>query len=247
MQARMVATCAVMTALLIALQCVFGMIVGVEAVTVFFLTFCYVFGAKYGLLTATAFSLLRGIVFGFDPKVLVLYLVYYNAFALLFGLMGRRKSEFAEKIGLFLLLLLVAGTLVAALVPLPVSALLEARLKVMLWALFGVLCILLLLFILLPLVGVKRLRVGREAATLSAFAAACTVCFTLLDDVITPFWYGISMESASGYFYTSFFAMVPQTLCAAVSVLLLFLPLEQAFAVALPPAMKKQRRRPISP
>ena len=89
------------------------------------------------------------------------------------------------------------------------------------------------------LVGGKA-RIGREAAVLASLAAFCTVCFTLLSDVITPLFYGWSMDVAIGYFYTGFFAMVPQTLCAAVSVTLLFYPLERAFFMVLPPVQKKR-------
>ena len=86
----MVAVCAVMTALLLAVQCALSLVAGVELVTAFLLVFCYVFGVKYGMITATAFSLLRNFIFGFAPDVIVLYLIYFNAFALLFGAMGKR-------------------------------------------------------------------------------------------------------------------------------------------------------------
>lgn len=240
----MVAVCAVMTALLLAVQCALSLVAGVELVTAFLLVFCYVFGAKYGMITATAFSLLRNFIFGFAPDVIVLYLIYFNAFALLFGAMGKRRGHFAEYACPALVLLLAAGTLAAAIVGLPVSPLMAARLNIMLWALFAVLSALFVGSVVLLFLGGKA-RIGREAAVLSALAAFSTVCFTLLSDVITPLFYGWSMDVAIGYFYTGFFAMVPQTLCAAVSVVLLFYPLERAFSMALSPAQKKRREARI--
>ena len=237
--ARMVAVCAVMTALLLAVQCALSFVAGVELVTAFLLVFCYVFGAKYGMITATAFSLLRNFIFGFAPDVIVLYLIYFNAFALLFGAMGKRRGHVAEYVCPALVLLLAAGTLALAIHGLPVSPLMAARLEVMLWALFAVLVALFVGSVVLFLGD--RARIGREAAVLASLAAFCTVCFTLLSDVITPLFYGWSMDVAIGYFYTGFFAMVPQTLCAAVSVALLFYPLDRAFSMALSPAQKKRR------
>lgn len=237
--AQMVAVCAVMTALLLAVQCALSFVSGVELVTAFLLVFCYVFGAKYGMVTATAFSLLRNFIFGFAPDVIVLYLIYFNAFALVFGAMGKRRGHMAEYVCPALVLLLAAGALALAILGLPVSPLMAARLEVMLWALFSVLLALFVgSFVLLFLGG--KARIGREAAVLASLAAFCTVCFTLLSDVITPLFYGWSIDVAIGYFYTGFFAMVPQTLCAAVSVTLLFYPLERAFFMVLPPVRKKR-------
>ncbi len=59
-------------------------------------------------------------------------------------------------------------------------------------------------------------------AALAALAAFFTVCFTLLDDVLTPLFYGYTWDAALAYFFTGFLAMLPQTVCAAVSVALLF-------------------------
>lgn len=237
--ARMVAVCAVMTALLLAVQCALSFVAGVELVTAFLLVFCYVFGAKYGMVTATAFSLLRNFIFGFAPDVIALYLIYFNAFALVFGAMGKRRGHWAEYVCPALVLLLAAGALALAILGLPVSPLMAARLEVMLWALFAVLLALFVGSVVLLFLG-GRVRIGREAAVLASLAAFCTVCFTLLSDVITPLFYGWSIDVAIGYFYTGFFAMVPQTLCAAVSVTLLFYPLERAFFMVLPPVRKKR-------
>ena len=67
-----------MTAALIAVQYALGFISGVELVTAVFASFCYAFGTKSGVLTAVAFSLLRCVIFGFMPNVVLLYLIYYT-------------------------------------------------------------------------------------------------------------------------------------------------------------------------
>ena len=88
----------VFTALLIGAQLVLSGISGVELVSVLLLTFAYKYGSKQGVLVATAFSLLRCFLFGFFPNVVILYLVYYNLFALLFGGLGRLfKREYSLK------------------------------------------------------------------------------------------------------------------------------------------------------
>lgn len=81
---------AVFVAILIAVQTVLSAVPGVELVTVLFISYSFVAGAKRGMFAATAFSLLRQLVFGFSPTVLILYLIYYNLLTLTFGLFGRR-------------------------------------------------------------------------------------------------------------------------------------------------------------
>ena len=51
-----------------------------------------------GLLVANAFSILRCFIFGFFLNVIILYLVYYNIFVIVFGLLGRR---FKRKLSLY--------------------------------------------------------------------------------------------------------------------------------------------------
>ncbi len=86
--AKSIALAGVFTALLIGGQFVLSGISGIEVVTVLLLTFSYKYGVRQGLLVANAFSLLRCLIFGFVPNVLVLYLVYYNLFVIVFGCMG---------------------------------------------------------------------------------------------------------------------------------------------------------------
>ena len=77
-------------ALLIAGQLALSSVAGVEIVTVMMLCFCYCYGVRHGVAIATTFSLLRCFVFGFQINVIILYLVYYNLFAIFFGWLGAR-------------------------------------------------------------------------------------------------------------------------------------------------------------
>lgn len=154
----------VFVALTIAVQLCLSFLPGVELVTVLFVAFSFAFGCKRGMAAATVFSLLRQLVFGFYPTVLVLYLIYYNGLALLFGGLGRRRK-------------LTAKTIV--------------------W--------------------------------LTAVACVCTACFTLLDNILTPLWYGYSGRVLKIYFTASLSVMIPQVVCTAVSVGVLFLPLVKLF------------------
>ena len=62
-------------------------------------------------------------------------------------------------------------------------------------------------------------------AVIVASAMAFTVFFTLLDDAITPLMFGFSLNAAKVYFIQSLAAVVPQTVCTAVTVSVLFTPL----------------------
>ncbi|MBO5737364.1 MAG: hypothetical protein J6S04_06105 [Clostridia bacterium] len=155
---------AVFVALTIAAQLCLSFLPGVEVVTVLFVTFSFVFGCRRGVAAATVFSLLRQLIFGFFPTVLVLYLIYYNLLALLFGFLGRWSKLTPKNIIL-----------------------------------------------------------------LTFTACLCTVCFTMLDNLITPLWYGYSGKVLKIYFYASFSVMIPQVVCTAVSVGVLFFPLVKIF------------------
>ena len=165
--AKEIALIGVTTALLIAFQLALSMVQGVEVVTVFFLAYCVAFGVRRGMIVATAFSLLRCLLNGFFPNVVLLYLIYYNAFALVFGLLGRFVGKFSSVACVFLF----------------------------------------------------------------AAAAVCMTCgFTLLDDLITPWMLGYAEKSARAYFYASLPVMAVQACCAAVTVALLWLPLNKVFS-----------------
>ena len=153
---------AVCVAMLIGAQLALSGISGVEIVTVMLLCLCFSYGIRTGMAIATTFSLLRCLIFGFQVNVIVLYLIYYNVFALFFGWLGAR---FAGKISFAKQLVVVAA------------------------------------------------------------AVVFTACFTLLDDVITPLIYGFNANVTKVYFVQSLSALIPQTICAAISVSVLFVPL----------------------
>ncbi len=63
-------------------------------------------------------------------------------------------------------------------------------------------------------------------------ACVGTVGFTMLDNVITPLWYGYTPAAARVYFYASLPFMSAQVVCTAISVSTLFMPLEGAWRIA---------------
>lgn len=112
LSAKETAAVGLMVALLIGGQYALSAVAGVEIVTVLLLSFSVAFGRKCGMLAATAFSLLRGVVFGFAPSVLLLYLIYYNLFALFFGsLKNLRGLNGAAAVTLFAILFTACFTL----------------------------------------------------------------------------------------------------------------------------------------
>ena len=100
---------AMCVALLIGGQFALSSISGIEIVTVMMLCFCFCYGIRTGVAIATTFSLLRCMFFGFQINVVVLYLIYYNLFALFFGFLGKR---FSGKLSLLKIAAVVASALV---------------------------------------------------------------------------------------------------------------------------------------
>ena len=161
-ETKFIVRVAMSVALLIALQMALTAISGVELVTVILLCLSFCYGIQTGLAIATTFSLLRCFFFGFQVNIIVLYLVYYNLFALFFGWLGKR---FAGDITLVRHIVIVAT------------------------------------------------------------AVVFTVCFTLLDNVITPLIFAFGRNATKVYFLQSLTAMVPQMICTAITVSLLLIPL----------------------
>ena len=64
-------------------------------------------------------------------------------------------------------------------------------------------------------------------------STAFTAIFTLLDDVITPLFYGFGLNATRAYFYSSLPFMLAQCICVAISVSVLFIPLCKALLFAL--------------
>ncbi len=157
---------AAFVALLIVVQLCLSLLPGIELVTVLFVSYAFIFGVKRGGLAATAFSLLRQLVFGFYPTVFILYVLYYNLLALAFGFVGKK-----------------------------------AKLPRALWWIAVVAC------------------VG-------------TAIFVAMDNIITPLWYGYDFSAMTAYWISSIPFLLPQLICTAVTVSLLFIPLTRAFAYA---------------
>ena len=103
---KFIARVAMCVALLIGGQMVLSGLSGIEIVTVMMLCFCYCYGIQHGIAAATTFSLLRCLLFGFQINVIVLYLIYYNLFAVFFGWLGR---HFAGKMSLLRMVTIVAS------------------------------------------------------------------------------------------------------------------------------------------
>ncbi len=139
-------------------------VAGVEIVTPLLLSFCLFFGIGQGILVATSFSLLRCMIFGFSPTALILYLIYYNLFALLFGALGHAP--------------------------------------------------------------IKNRVLKYVVVTVAA--VACTACFTLLDDIISPLFYGFTLKQMQIYFIASLPVMGVQCLGTLFSVPLLVPPINGA-------------------
>ncbi len=231
MSVRGLARCAFMTAALIIVQYALGFVSGVELVTVVFAAFCYTDGIRSGIMTAVSFSLLRCFIYGFMPNVILLYIVYYTLFAVCFGAF----SEIRPSMTFLCVFLGTAAALCAFLGIRGIgsSGMGIAAIKVMFFILSGIFAVLLGICIGVSVKknSAKADEIAEKTAA-AALAAVMTVCFTLLDDFITPFVFGYSAVAAKAYFYGSFAAMLPQTICAAVSVFLLFPYLKKAFAGA---------------
>lgn len=233
--AREIAYTGMAVALLLGGQLVFSAVVGVEIVTIILAVFSYNFGAKRGALAATAFSLLRCAIYGFYPAVVILYLVYYPLLAVVFGLLGNiSDGTFARGsvkiyIAAFVLLAAVCAASVWGAVEgvSHVTSLWRTTGKALLWTVFSLaaagLAALAVLFFM-QMSG-KCGAQGLKLVTLCAVGAVCTIVFTLADDVISPLVAGMGEAAARAYFYASFTAMVPQTLCTVCTFAFLFLPL----------------------
>ncbi len=65
----------------------------------------------------------------------------------------------------------------------------------------------------------------KQIAIVTALSVLFTVFFTLLDDVLTPLFYGFTKAATVSYFYASLYTAFTHTLCVGVSVSVLFKPL----------------------
>ena len=235
-----IAYIAVMSALLIGGQFVFSFVAGVEIVTLLLACFSYSFGMRRGAIGALAFSLLRCLLFGFHPTVIILYLIYYPVLALIFGALGHIKDSTFEKypalfaviINILLLGIACACAVCYGLDLIKVSRIYKVTVYVLLWVVFALsagMCIAFDCLLVAKKVFKKNTGNALKLITFASIAAFCTICFTLLDDIITPIFWGYNSTTALAYFYTSFTAMLPQTVCVIVTLATLFLPVTALF------------------
>lgn len=241
--ARYITYIALCTALLIGGQYALSFVSGIEIVTVSLLCFSSYFGVSCGVLCAVCFSLLRNVIWGIYPPVLVLYLIYYPLFALCFGLLGKVKnSSFNEaKIWLFIAVnallaaLSAAGFCLAAFNVIKISALYANTVKVLLYIISSLCAVMLIAFNVIFILAKKNIFCGGKILKLFLFTAtatAFTVCFTLLDDIISPLMLGLSKSASLTYFYASFIAMLPQAVCTVATVTVLYYPITAALTKA---------------
>ena len=231
---REIAYIAVMCALTIGGQYALSFVAGVEIVTLLISSFAYVFGIRRGVILSLSFSILRCFIFGFYLNVIILYVLYYPFLSFIFGSLGKIKDETYGKIGfsvcINILLILIA--FVCAYLSLndliKISRLLKVTVYSLMWTVFAA-CIGLAVFydtlLILNKVFKKDTKTAVKLIALVSSAAVCTILFTLIDDVISPIIYGLNRDGALAYFYASFAAMLPQTVCTIVTTLTLILPL----------------------
>lgn len=77
---------------------------------------------------------------------------------------------------------------------------------------------------------------------ITAAAALCTVCFTLLDDVITPLFYRFDRDAAKAYFVASLYTMATQTVCTIITVALLLPPLNAVYSRIYKGVRRKKKK-----
>ena len=238
--AASVAICAAECAVLIAAQVALGAVAGVELVTVLLLTFSAYFGIVCGVTASVCFSLLRCLIWGFSPTAITLYLIYYPLFAMTFALLGKSNDKptllKCAPVNAVLLIFTIAPAVSAALNAIKISRIYAATVTALLYSLSGISFLLLVCFNAVFIL-VRKGKIGAKYIKLfimCAVACVFTACFTLLDDIITPLFYQMGKVSATAYFYASFIAMVPQIICCAVSVSLLYFPLTFIYSKAYP-------------
>ncbi len=79
----------------------------------------------------------------------------------------------------------------------------------------------------------KRVKMnGKNLIWLTGVASICTASFSLIDCIITPLWYGYTKAAMRAYFFACFPFMIPQVICTAVTVALLFPPLVKVLSWA---------------
>ncbi len=72
---------------------------------------------------------------------------------------------------------------------------------------------------------------ARSLWWLTLLACLCTAFFSLIDCAINFFWFGLTAEGLKGYFLATLAVALPHIGCTAVTVGVLFLPLQTAFRI----------------
>ncbi|MDE6613098.1 MAG: hypothetical protein K2K28_00895 [Clostridia bacterium] len=192
-----IAYIAITCALLLGGQYVFSFVAGVEIVTLILACFACVFGIRRGVICAVAFSLLRCLIYGFYPTVVILYLIYYPFLAAVFGGLGHINDKafknfpvfFAVIVNVLLSGVAAACALCYCLDLIKVSRVYKYTVYVLLWVIFALcagLCIAFDGLFIAKKFFKKDTSALLKIITFTCFGAVCTVLFTLADDIITP-------------------------------------------------------------
>ena len=228
-----IAYIAVTCAILIGGQFVFSFVVGVEIVTIILVCFSFQFGARRGVVCAVCFSLLRCVIFGFYPTAVILYLIYYPLLATVFGLLGKCGQLSSPLCAATVNILLVAICAACAFCYfadiIKVAKAFAVTIKVLLWVIFSLCAGLLIIYDCIYFSTLKAKNEILKVVLVASIGAVMTALFTLLDDIITPLFWGYTRMTALAYFYSSFAAMLPQIICTVASVCTLFAPLTAVF------------------
>lgn len=231
-----IAYIAITSAALLGGQFAFSFVVGVEIVTLILACFSYQFGARRGMICAVAFSLLRCVIYGFYPTVILLYLIYYPMLALVFGLLGKRENLSSPLCAVTVNVLLLSVCALCAFCYfadiIKIAKVYAVTVKVLLWVIFSLCAVLCMVYDCVYFSFLKARDEILKVILLASAGAVMTALFTLLDDIITPLFFGYSRNSALAYFYSSFAAMLPQTVCTIVTICTLFLPLNEVMKKA---------------
>lgn len=231
-----IAYIAVTCALLLGGQFVFSFVMGVEIVTIILVCFSYTFGARRGVVCAVCFSLLRCLIYGFYPTVVILYLIYYPMLTLVFGLLGKCRNLSSPLCAAIVNILLIAICTACAVCYfadiVKVAKAFAVTIKILLWVIFSLCAALIIVYDCIYFSRLKGKSEILKVVLLASVGAVMTAIFTLLDDIITPLFWGYTPLTALAYFYSSFTAMLPQIICTIVTVCTLFLPLSAVFKKA---------------
>lgn len=163
---RDITTTAVFVAILIVSQVALSAINGIELITVLLASFVFCYGFRLGFSTVNSFILIRCAIYGFYPSVMLLYITYYNLFALVVGFIGSKS----------------------------------------------------------------RHKLARKSFAASLIAIIVLVLmFTVLDDIITPLYYSLNWVMTKSYWMMSLTAVIPQEICAILTMIFLFPILVKTF------------------